>query len=811
MITLTSELSTPQVFFNSLHIGSLNELKHLFNIYIEEGKHLCSKDAAISDNSNNCSSSNNIILERLSMSVLNQSPPNHESKLRLPSQKHTKYHQELQVEYESWVERLKANEYFTLRHASGEEQLSICEVTKSLQIKLPSQNHFEHPMSFHKIHTKCFKGKDLFSVLKKEYPFLQTDEDTVAFAQTLLDLGIIHDVILGKRKSNKSSVDSEEATIDNIKFELGGIFRIQPFNSPHVLNKFRLWTKICIVDGHDPQPLMTLNQLSKKLQSTIAKKISKDRSIIDFESLRRDPDFDEFERTTCLLQLTNLDNMHEKARFAFFINLYNLMVKHAIILQQYSPTKSIFYSKVQYMVGKYLFSLDDIYHGILRCNAKHPKTNRVIFSETDERNKFKCTAMNPRIHFALISNYLNHEGDNIGLLTDPFECHREAVNGELFVIAHQRCKADDRIIVDDRRDILSLPNFIRTHLHDFISHWNGFDNEFPVIMSKFLIGEKREILEQMIRKTNRRETKRRVSVTFSDDNNAMSLHRGLGCLPFKCAPIVKSNKFGAFPQTFPEDELQLLDEENDYFDPEVTMTDFDDESSQSSSYIRDIYMSSAWDNFSAGGSSWSLSLKSIDSFVRVDNEPKTPNHSDSIHTMDKITSFPSTPNNKVDGQTQSPSNTVKTASTTKGSPFSSSDHGDTSSATTPDEISGDLVLPDFPGDDQSFDETNSDDDLSEDSSCSGPPKAKRVEKSSLFDEDVKEADNVKTTKEIINLFFPQTLNETNNFDDDGEKSYFSNDDGLSYESQSFKNESCASLLSRDTQFEKLFNSSMASI
>lgn len=60
-----------------------------------------------------------------------------------------------------------------------------------------------------------------------------------------------------------------------------------------------------------------------------------------------------------------------------------------------------FWSRMAYKIGEYNFSLDDIEHGILRCNRVHPSKKISLFSDGDPRIKFCIRTFDPRIHFAL--------------------------------------------------------------------------------------------------------------------------------------------------------------------------------------------------------------------------------------------------------------------------------------------------------------------------------------------------------------------------------------------------------------------------
>jgi Protein of unknown function, DUF547 len=66
------------------------------------------------------------------------------------------------------------------------------------------------------------------------------------------------------------------------------------------------------------------------------------------------------------------------------------------------PSTVAFNHLFSYAVGGHVFSLDDIEHGILRCNRKHPTSGFVAFGPGDLRLPFALPLpVDPRIHFAL--------------------------------------------------------------------------------------------------------------------------------------------------------------------------------------------------------------------------------------------------------------------------------------------------------------------------------------------------------------------------------------------------------------------------
>ena len=58
------------------------------------------------------------------------------------------------------------------------------------------------------------------------------------------------------------------------------------------------------------------------------------------------------------------------------------------------------WTKYAYNVGGLLFTLDEIEHGVLRCNKGHPKDEKPMFSD-EARKSLSLSFLDPRIHFAL--------------------------------------------------------------------------------------------------------------------------------------------------------------------------------------------------------------------------------------------------------------------------------------------------------------------------------------------------------------------------------------------------------------------------
>jgi hypothetical protein len=75
------------------------------------------------------------------------------------------------------------------------------------------------------------------------------------------------------------------------------------------------------------------------------------------------------------LHRVDLLGLTENEKLAFFLNLYNAMVIHAVIrigCPEGVIDRRFFFSDFQYVVGGYPYSLNTINHGILRNNRRPP-------------------------------------------------------------------------------------------------------------------------------------------------------------------------------------------------------------------------------------------------------------------------------------------------------------------------------------------------------------------------------------------------------------------------------------------------------
>ncbi|MGH8703888.1 MAG: DUF547 domain-containing protein, partial [Burkholderiales bacterium] len=93
-------------------------------------------------------------------------------------------------------------------------------------------------------------------------------------------------------------------------------------------------------------------------------------------------------------------------RLPFWINVYNALVLHAVVARGLSGAARLtkeFFVDAEYMVAGHEFSLDDIEHGLIRCNAPRFRAMRRQMAAGDPRLALAPYLFDEQAHFALHS------------------------------------------------------------------------------------------------------------------------------------------------------------------------------------------------------------------------------------------------------------------------------------------------------------------------------------------------------------------------------------------------------------------------
>lgn len=137
-----------------------------------------------------------------------------------------------------------------------------------------------------------------------------------------------------------------------------------------------------------------------------AKFIDAERGAVRYKSIRGSEEFERYKDLTRGLRSFDLRSLKERGpRLAFWTNIYNTAVIHGVIeleLERSVKEYPGFFDRITYEIGGFRFSLNEMEHGLLRGNRRHPYRVLRPFRERDVRLEFAIVPLDPRIHFALV-------------------------------------------------------------------------------------------------------------------------------------------------------------------------------------------------------------------------------------------------------------------------------------------------------------------------------------------------------------------------------------------------------------------------
>ncbi|XP_030524448.1 uncharacterized protein LOC115736757 [Rhodamnia argentea] len=145
-------------------------------------------------------------------------------------------------------------------------------------------------------------------------------------------------------------------------------------------------------------------RMTKIMSAILESYASEDRRHLDYGAISKSEEFRRYVNLSQKLHRVDLLELSPDERLAFFLNLHNAMVIHAVIrvgLPEGILDRRSFDSDFQYVVGGYPFSLSTIRNGILRNNRRPPYSLTKPFGTGDRRLELAVLKVNPLIHFGL--------------------------------------------------------------------------------------------------------------------------------------------------------------------------------------------------------------------------------------------------------------------------------------------------------------------------------------------------------------------------------------------------------------------------
>ncbi|GMN45256.1 hypothetical protein TIFTF001_014431 [Ficus carica] len=239
--------------------------------------------------------------------------------------------------------------------------------------------------------TKCFLGSEAVDFISEDQ-YLEREE-AVEFGRKL-SCQLFFQHVLGENQ-----------------FEDGNhLYRFLD-DDPIISGCFNIPRGIIVVK---PKPITEIASRLRFLSSAIFEVYTMARGkYVDYVSFRRTEEFARYLRLVEELQRVDLHDMSREEKLAFFINLYNMMVIHAIIFVGYPAgplDRGRFFGDFRYVVGGSAFSLSAIQNGILRGNQRPPYNLMKPFGAKDKRSKVALPYPEPLIHFALSSGNRSSPG-----------------------------------------------------------------------------------------------------------------------------------------------------------------------------------------------------------------------------------------------------------------------------------------------------------------------------------------------------------------------------------------------------------------
>lgn len=448
MISLTDRLTVPQVFFNNEHIGGAEETLGT----------LAKWDEDIAKEGDECE--DKTPRDRYVRLVESEEDPTDE-RLSIPTGS------PVVQKIDLTAPRAKCT--FDI----GGKTYTIFEFTKLLVQRMPRESLTSYGCLYYNV---C-KGSSGVAALQSTFN-LETKEEAIHLGMVLQRKNLLYSV--AQRMHDFG---------DN-----GSYFRLQAFQSPKVLNSFIVWSEPVRVD-----PMLLLNRLAK-MWSKLESKHLNEEGMVDHATLRCDDLYWKFEVEVCEIQRVNLKIMDDVERMAYIINLYNLMIKYAFVkvgIPATNSTRATFFDDVSVNVGGDIFSFNDLEHGILRANTRHPYQLTKRFGAMSSRKQFALKVLDSRVHFAL----------NCGAKSCPpvKKFTADAIDEELRIAAMAFCEDESNVAIDEEKMELHLNKILYWYQSDFARS----KSELPEKVLQYLRGEKKELLNKLIQQGD-------LSVKFLD-------------------------------------------------------------------------------------------------------------------------------------------------------------------------------------------------------------------------------------------------------------------------------------------------------
>lgn len=183
---------------------------------------------------------------------------------------------------------------------------------------------------------------------------------------------------------------------------------------------------------------------------------------VNYQKMKGSEAFDAYVETSGMLKNFDLNLLSTQSeKLAFWINIYNALTVHGIVeLNVENSVREVrsFFKNVSYQISDYVFSLDDIEHGILRQNQKQHFFSSRPFGSSDPRNRFIMERLEPRIHFTLVCGSKS---------CPPIGTYQEEKIEEQLSMAASSFINSDNVILHPERSKIEISKIFQWYGKDF--------------------------------------------------------------------------------------------------------------------------------------------------------------------------------------------------------------------------------------------------------------------------------------------------------------------------------------------------------
>ena len=213
------------------------------------------------------------------------------------------------------------------------------------------------------------------------------------------------------------------------------------------------------------------------------------RGLVDYKAMKQAEEYEEYRQIAARLRTFDPESLTDPAeKMAFWINLYNTIVIHGIVelgIQSSVREISAFFANIAYYIGDFVFSAEEIEHGILRANARPPYRLFPLLGKNDTRRGLSLAKVDPRIHFALVCGSRS---------CAPIRFYDPALIDEQLDRAAKNFVNSSEVIIMPEKNKVFLSQIFRWYKRDF----GGKQNIFNFLLKYHDKNEKSEFLKQNI-------------------------------------------------------------------------------------------------------------------------------------------------------------------------------------------------------------------------------------------------------------------------------------------------------------------------